>query len=90
MSFLYCTDNCGNPDISLSNYLVFTNNYDTEIHEWKINSTYTHGTNFLVEHRNESCGARVETFNCTDGQWEGELPPCEKRRSRTSFFYSLS
>ncbi|XP_053381434.1 sushi, von Willebrand factor type A, EGF and pentraxin domain-containing protein 1-like isoform X2 [Mercenaria mercenaria] len=73
------TENCGKPNISLSEYIVSTNNDIHNITSWEEEaSSFPHGTSFMVKHKNVSCGYRTASFDCSDGQWEGILPACEK------------
>ncbi|XP_060557280.1 uncharacterized protein LOC132717732 isoform X2 [Ruditapes philippinarum] len=72
-------EKCGHPNISLSDYFVFIINTDVNVTEWSNETFYNAGTTFVVQHKkNISCGLETSNFNCTDGQWMGEFPPCEK------------
>jgi hypothetical protein len=77
---VFCSsEKCGQPNISLSDYIVSTKDFDViNVTEWSNETFYNDGTTFVVQHKNISCGLETSNLSCTEGQWMGEFPPCEK------------
>ncbi|KAL4219259.1 hypothetical protein ACF0H5_021841 [Mactra antiquata] len=74
------TQACTTPAISPETYDV----YDVAIKVvvFQPDSTFPHGTKLHIYRKDLKCGNEKKIYQCTDGVWQGDLPPCRIARMK--------